>query len=64
MNTYLKKLDGDNVAHLPHHLPYPHGCAHSVTWHWPVVGVVVHMCCEGCGRSMMAGGSGGCWQEW
>ena len=39
----------DDVAHLPRHLRYPQGCAGSVTWHWQAVGVVIHVCREGCG---------------
>ena len=45
--TYLNVLD---VAHLPHCLCYPRSCAGSVTWLWQVVGVIVHVCCEGCGQ--------------
>ena len=45
-HTYLNVLD---VAHLPHCLHYPHGHAGSVTWLWQVVGVVIHVCREGCG---------------
>ena len=40
----------DDVAHLPRRLRYPQGCAGSVTWHWQAVGVVVCVCCEGCGQ--------------
>ena len=40
----------DDMAHLPRRLRYPHGRAHSVTWLWQVVGVVVRVCLEGCGR--------------
>ena len=47
VHTYLNEL---NVAHLPRHLRYPHGRAGSVTWLWQVVGVVVRVCREGCGR--------------
>ena len=31
-------------------LHHPHSHAGSLTWPWQVVGVVVHVCCEGCGR--------------
>ena len=41
MGTHLNEHDGDDVAHLPGRLCHPHGCAHSVTWHWQVVGVSV-----------------------
>ena len=27
------------------------------------LGVVARVCGEGCGRSIMAGGGGGCWRE-
>ena len=36
-------------GHLPHRLRYPQGHAGSVTWFWQVVGVIVRVCCQGCG---------------
>ena len=51
----------DDVAYLPCHLCYPHTYTCSVTLHWQVVGVIIQVCCEGCGQSIMADGSGGCW---
>ena len=54
----------DDMAHLPHRLPYPHGCTCSVTWHWQFVDVVIHVHHEGYGQSIMAGGSDGYWQKW
>ena len=50
IGTYLNEHNGDDVAQLPRRLRYPHGCAGSMTWHWQAVGVVVRVCCEGCGR--------------
>ena len=63
MGPHLNKHD---VAHLPYHLCHPHGFTHSVTWHWKVVGVVVLVCCEGCGQLIIPvgiDGGGGGWNE-
>ena len=40
----------DDMAHLPCRLCYPHGCTGSMTWHWQAVGIIVCVCCEGCGQ--------------
>ena len=48
----------DDVAHVAHRLHYPYGCADSVTWLWQVVGVVVHVCHEGCGQLVAVEGVG------
>ena len=52
MGTHLNNLD--NVAQLPRCLHHPHIVA-------VVVCVVIHVCRGGCGRSIMAVGTGGRW---
>ena len=58
MGTYLNEHDGDDVAHLPRRLRYPHAALVRD------LDVVVRVCCEGCAWSIIlvvvvaVGGSG------